>query len=71
VKDERWSPYLAQLWTWPAIERRGASIHIHVDGNKGPSAEEVSNASFCTLFSLVEHASGEQIGLILTSSSHN
>lgn len=68
VKEEPWSPYLAEFKTRPAIERRAASIHIHVDGDKGPSMEDVSNASLRALFSLVGRANGGQIGLIMQCS---
>lgn len=68
VKDATISIYLAEFRTRPATERRAASIHIHVDGDNGPSMADVSNASLCALFSLLGHANGSQIGYIMHSS---
>jgi hypothetical protein len=68
VKDAHISPYLAEFRTRPAIERRAASIHIHVDGDNGPSMADVSNASLRALFSLLGHANTSQIGYIMHSS---
>lgn len=50
------------------MERRAASIHVHIDGDKGPSIADVSNASLHALFSLLEHANGAQLGYIMHSS---
>ncbi|KAJ6628774.1 hypothetical protein B0H10DRAFT_1989294 [Mycena sp. CBHHK59/15] len=68
VKDAPISPYLAEFRTRPAIERRAASIHVHVDGETGPSMSEVSSASLRALFSLLEHANGNQLGYIMRAS---
>ncbi|KAJ7283934.1 hypothetical protein C8J57DRAFT_1293970 [Mycena rebaudengoi] len=68
VKDAPISPYLAEFRTRPTIERRAASIHVHVDGDTGPSMSEVSSASLRALFSLLEHANGGQLGHIMRSS---
>jgi hypothetical protein len=62
VKQDPTSPYLAEFRRRPAIERRAASIHIHVDGDSGPSTSDVSNACLQVLFSLLEHSNGAQIG---------
>ncbi|KAG5648930.1 hypothetical protein DXG03_000279 [Asterophora parasitica] len=61
------SPYLAEFRTRPAMERRAASIHVHIDGDKGPSMVEVSNASLRALISLAGHANSPQIGFIMHS----
>lgn len=50
------------------MERRAASIHVHIDGDKGPSLADVSNASLRALFSLISHANGVHIGFIMQSS---
>ncbi|KAH9482387.1 Protein EFR3 [Psilocybe cubensis] len=71
VKDSSASPYLAEFRTRPALERRAASIHIHVDGDKGPSSSDVSDASLHALFSLLNHANGAQLGYIMQSSFDN
>ncbi|KAJ7094623.1 hypothetical protein B0H15DRAFT_969617, partial [Mycena belliarum] len=68
VKDAPISPYLAEFRTRPAIERRAASIHVHVDGETGPSMSEVSSAALRALFSLLEHANGQQLGHIMRAS---
>ncbi|KAJ7507965.1 hypothetical protein B0H11DRAFT_1969523 [Mycena galericulata] len=68
VRDAPISPYLAEFRTRPAIERRAASIHIHVDGEAGPSMSEVSSAALRALFSLLEHANGAQLGHIMRAS---
>jgi hypothetical protein len=68
VKEAPQVPYLAEFRTRPAIERRAASIHVHIDGDKGPSTADVSNASLRALFSLLDHANGAQIGYIMHSS---
>lgn len=65
VKEMPWYSHLTELRTRPTIERRAASIHIHVDGDQGPSIEDVSNASLRALFSLINHANGGQIGCIM------
>lgn len=61
------SPYLAEFRTRPAIERRAASIHVHVDGDKGPSTGDVSTASLRALFSLMGHANSSHIGAVMQS----
>ncbi|KAF8914044.1 hypothetical protein CPB84DRAFT_1758234 [Gymnopilus junonius] len=71
VKEVSSSPYLAEFRTRPALERRAASIHIHIDGDKGPSTSDVSDASLHALFSLSNHANGAQLGYIMKSSFDN
>lgn len=71
VKENPTSPYLSEFRTRPVIERRAASIHIHVDGEKGPSTQEVSSACLRALFSLLEHVNGAQLGFIMKSSFEN
>ncbi|CAA7259894.1 unnamed protein product [Cyclocybe aegerita] len=71
IKDAPISPYLAEFRTRPALERRAASIHIHIDGDKGPSNQDVSDACLRALFSLLSHANGAQLGYIMQSSFDN
>lgn len=71
MKDSPDSPYLAEFRTRPALERRAASIHVHVDGDNGPSASDVSDACLRALFSLFGHANGTQLGYIMQSSFDN
>ncbi|KAJ7068417.1 hypothetical protein C8F01DRAFT_1364767 [Mycena amicta] len=68
VKDAPISPYLAEFRTRPAMERRAASIHVHIDGEAGPSMSEVSSAALRAMFSLLEHANGSQLGYIMRAS---
>ncbi|KAF8812578.1 hypothetical protein BYT27DRAFT_7183025 [Phlegmacium glaucopus] len=68
VKDAPMSPYLAEFRTRPALERRAASIHVHIDGDNGPSISDVSDAALRALFSLLSHANGAQLGYIMQSS---
>lgn len=68
VKELPMSPYLAEFRRRPAIERRAASIHVHVDGEKGPSDSDVSIASLHAVFSLLSHANGLQMAYIMRSS---
>lgn len=65
------SPSLAEFRKHPAYERRAASIHIHVDGDKGPSNKEVSEAALGALFSLLSHANSPQLGFIMQSTCDN
>ena len=51
--------------TRPTIERRAASIHVHVDGDSGPSMADVTNACLHALFSMLEHSNGAQLGHIM------
>ncbi|KDR83599.1 hypothetical protein GALMADRAFT_219420 [Galerina marginata CBS 339.88] len=71
VKEALSSPYLAEFRTRPALERRAASIHVHIDGDKGPSTTDVSDATLHALFSLLSHANGAQLGYIMQSSFDN
>lgn len=68
VKDAPISPYLAEFRTRPAMERRAASIHVHVDGDKGPSIADVSSVCLHALFSLLGHVNGSQLGFIMRAS---
>ncbi|KAH6915314.1 hypothetical protein BKA70DRAFT_1093726 [Coprinopsis sp. MPI-PUGE-AT-0042] len=71
VKNTPGSPYLAEFRNRPAMERRAASIHLHIDGEIGPSSRDVSDACLRALLSLFEHASGTQLGHIIQSAFKN
>lgn len=64
VKEQPMQSYLSQFRSRPAIERRAASIHLHVDGEKGPSVSDVANASLQALYSLLQHANGAHLGYV-------
>lgn len=53
--------------TRPALERRAASIHVHIDGDKGPSSGDVVNASLNAVSSLFGHSIGMQATIIMSS----
>lgn len=59
------SPYLDEFRTRPVVERRAASIHLHIDGERGPSKTDVSNACLRALSSLFDHSSGGQVALVI------
>lgn len=65
IKDKLNSPYLAEFRTRPAVERRAASIHVHVDGDNGPSTTDVINACLHALSLLLQHSNGWQLGHIM------
>ncbi|KAJ3573353.1 hypothetical protein NP233_g2488 [Leucocoprinus birnbaumii] len=69
VKDRL--PILAEFRQRPAYERRAASIHLHVDGERGPSDTQVSDAALRALFSLLSHANSPQLGFIMQSTFDN
>ena len=53
------------------MERRAASIHLHIDGERGPSNKDVSNAALHALSSLLDHVNGGQLGYIMRSAFDN
>ncbi|TFY61600.1 hypothetical protein EVJ58_g4417 [Rhodofomes roseus] len=67
IKDQPKFAFTDDFRTRPALERRAASIHIHVDGDKGPSSGDVVNASLHALASLFGHSTGMQATVILSA----
>lgn len=65
LKDNTPSLYMAEFRTRPPDQRRAASIHVHVDGESGPSSADILTASLRALSLLLRHANAPQIGLIL------
>ncbi|KAI0053018.1 hypothetical protein FA95DRAFT_1055084 [Auriscalpium vulgare] len=61
LKQKPMSPYLEEFRTRPPVERRAASIHLHVDGDRGPTVTDVSNACLRALSSLFDHSNGAQV----------
>ena len=59
------SSYISEFRTRPVLERRAASIHIHVDGEQGPSMAEVAGATLRALSSLLSQSNGSQVGMVL------
>ncbi|EEB93307.1 hypothetical protein MPER_08058, partial [Moniliophthora perniciosa FA553] len=71
IKDAPISPYLAEFRNRPVLERRAASIHLHIDGENGPSMSDVCSTALRTLYSLLQHINGSQLGHIMRSSFDN
>lgn len=67
IKDNTPSVYMAEFRTRPPDQRRAASIHVHVDGESGPSSADVLTASLRAFSLLSQHSNAAQIGLILQS----
>ncbi|KAI0030716.1 hypothetical protein K488DRAFT_87530 [Vararia minispora EC-137] len=61
VKIESSSPYLTEFRARPSNERRAASIHIHKDGERGPSTSDLVDACLRALHSLFAQSNGSHI----------
>lgn len=59
------SPYLSEFQPRPIMERRAASIHIHIDGQKGPELRDVVNASLKVLRTFVSRCHPPQLRVVL------
>lgn len=58
------SPYLSEFQPRPVMDRRAPSIHIHVDGQKGPELSDVVNASLRALRTLLGRCNGTQVATV-------
>ena len=67
VKNSSVTPYLAEFRTRPVMERRAASIHLHVDGEKGPAKADVLSACLQAFYSLLRHVSANQLSHVMSS----
>jgi len=65
------SPTFAEFRQRPTYERRAASIHLHVDGERGPSNRQVSDAALKALFFLLRNANSPQLGFVMQSTFDN
>ena len=65
LKDNTPSVYMAEFRTRPPDQRRAASIHIHVDGESGPSSTDILSASLRALSLLLRHSNAAQVSLVL------
>ncbi|EGN93012.1 hypothetical protein SERLA73DRAFT_98316 [Serpula lacrymans var. lacrymans S7.3] len=65
IKENPSSPYLAEFRTRPPLERRAASIHLHVDGESGPSSGDVLESCLRAFSHLLQHSNGGQISHIM------
>lgn len=55
------SPYLTEFQPRPVMDRRAASIHAHIDGQRGPELSDVVNASLRALRTLLSRCNGSQV----------
>ncbi|KAH9938265.1 uncharacterized protein B0H18DRAFT_966299 [Fomitopsis serialis] len=67
IKEQPKFAFMDDFRTRPALERRAASIHVHVDGDKGPSSGDVVNASLHAISSLFGHSTGMQAAVIMSA----
>ncbi|KZT74275.1 hypothetical protein DAEQUDRAFT_781708 [Daedalea quercina L-15889] len=67
VKEQPKFAFMDDFRTRPALERRAASIHVHIDGDKGPSSADVVNASLHAISSLLGHSTGMQASVIMSA----
>ncbi|KAI0307268.1 hypothetical protein B0F90DRAFT_1622573 [Multifurca ochricompacta] len=65
LRQKPLSPYLDEFRTRPVVDRRAASIHLHVDGERGPTRTDVSNACLRAFSYLFDHSSGGQITFVM------
>lgn len=61
LRQKPLSPYLDEFRARPIIERRAASIHLHIDRERGPTKTDVSGACLRGLSHLFDHSNGGQI----------
>ncbi|KZT12564.1 uncharacterized protein LAESUDRAFT_753636 [Laetiporus sulphureus 93-53] len=67
INEEPKFAFLDDFRTRPALERRAASIHLHVDGENGPSSADVVNTSLHALSSLFAHSVGIQASVLMSA----
>lgn len=67
IREQPKFGFMDDFRTRPALERRAASIHVHIDGDKGPSSGDVVNASLHAISSLFGHSTGMQATVIMSS----
>ncbi|KAG8806280.1 plasma membrane localization protein, partial [Serendipita sp. 399] len=58
------SPYLSEFQPRPVLDRRAASIHAHIDGQKGPEISDVVNACLRALRTLLGRCTGAQVAIV-------
>ncbi|KAI0832301.1 hypothetical protein BC628DRAFT_1308939 [Trametes gibbosa] len=65
IKEQPNSPILDEFRSRPTLERRAASIHVHIDGDQGPASADVANTALRATSSLLGHTRGLQASLVL------
>ncbi|KAI0698551.1 hypothetical protein C8T65DRAFT_660552 [Cerioporus squamosus] len=68
IKEQPNSPILDEFRSRPMLERRAASIHIHIDGDQGPSSGDVANTALRATSSLLGHTNGNQASAVVKAS---
>ena len=63
VKEQPTTSHMSEFRDRPAMERRAASIHLHVTGEDGPTSREVANAAIRALSHLFGHSNGGQAAI--------
>ncbi|KAI5123425.1 hypothetical protein M0805_006130 [Coniferiporia weirii] len=57
--------YLSDFRSRPLLERRAASIHVHIDGVEGPSMGDVANVALKAFACIFNQSSGSQVGHVM------
>lgn len=65
IKEQPNSPILDEFRSRPTLERRAASIHVHIDGDQGPTSGDVANTALRATSSLLGHTRGQQASLVV------
>lgn len=66
------SPFLTEFQPQrPIAERKAASIHVHIDGEKGPSKSDVLNLSLRDLQALFSPSNPTQLGHVMQAVFHH
>ncbi|KAI0750655.1 hypothetical protein C8Q80DRAFT_1217629 [Daedaleopsis nitida] len=65
IKEQPNSPILDEFRSRPTLERRAASIHIHIDGDQGPTSADVANTALRATSSLLGHTNGNQASTVV------
>lgn len=71
TKESPGSVYLAEFRTRPLSERKAASIHVHVDGETGPSSIDVLSTSIRALSQLFKHSNAAQVNSLMQAAFEN
>ncbi|PIL37037.1 hypothetical protein GSI_00729 [Ganoderma sinense ZZ0214-1] len=68
IKEQPNSPILDEFRSRPTLERRAASIHLHIDGDAGPTSADVANTALRATSSLLSHTNGFQASAVVKAS---
>ncbi|EJF61134.1 hypothetical protein BD309DRAFT_947572 [Dichomitus squalens] len=65
IKEQPNSPILDEFRSRPMLERRAASIHVHIDGDQGPTSSDVANTALRATSTLLGHTNGIQASAVV------